>query len=128
MKEKVIEGFNNDKGFIKHNNYKIVDLSEDECIMEYDVVEEGMNPINMVHGGMLFGLADTAAGMVACMREKYPVTTNASIHYLNAAKCKKVIAKASALKVGNKIGYFRVDVFDENDTILCTCNVEMYLK
>ena len=128
MIERVIEGFNNDKGFIKHNNYKIVSLTEDECILEYDVAKEGLNPINMVHGGMLFGLADTAAGLVAYAKGKHPVTTNASIHYLNAAKGKKVMAKASALKVGNKIGYFRVDVFDENDVIICTCNVEMYLK
>lgn len=128
MKEQVIKGFESDYGYVKNNDFKIIELNEKECIMEYVVKKEGLNPIKIVHGGLLFGLADTCAGVLASMSGKFPVTINSSIHYLNQAKCKKVIAKSSVLKLGNNLGYFKVDIFDENDTLLCTCNVDMYLK
>ena len=126
IKEEIIKKTN--VGFTIANGFKIVELTKEKAVIEYEVKESGLNPYNIVHGGMLYALADTTAGVLSCMSGRPSLTTSANINYLKAANCKKVIAKASALKVGNKIGYFRVDVFDENDTILCTCNVEMYLK
>lgn len=128
MKEEIIERFSKDNGFIKNHNFKITELNDDECIMEYEVKESGLNPIKIVHGGLLFGLADSCAGTLACMSGKFPVTINSNIHYLNAANCKRLIAKASRLKEGNYIGYYKVDIFDENDELKCTCNVDMYMK
>jgi uncharacterized protein (TIGR00369 family) len=62
------------------------------------------------------------------MTGKFPLTINSSISYLNQAKCEKLISKATILKQGNNIGYYKVDVFDENNTLICTCNVTMYMK
>ena len=128
MEEKIITEFEKDKGFIKNNKFNITSLNDKECIMEYKVSKEGLNPIKIVHGGLLFGLADTAAGTLACMTGKFPVTINSNIHYLNPAKGKKLIAKASILKQGNNIGYYKVNVYDEKNIIICTCNIDMYLQ
>ena len=128
MKDVIIDGFNNDKGFIKNNNFKLISVDEEKAVVEYDVMKEGLNKIKIVHGGLLFGLADTAAGTLACMSGKFPVTINASINYLNPAKCKKLTAISSVLKIGNNIGYYKVDVFDENNIIICTCNIDMFFK
>ena len=128
MKERIIDGFKNDTGFIKHNSFKLKSITKNKCIVEYDIKKEGLNTIKIVHGGLLFGLADSAAGALACMSGKFPVTINSSIHYLNTAKGKKLIAVAGILKKGNNIGYYKVDIFDENKLLLCTCNIDMYLK
>lgn len=128
VKEEIIKSFEKDSGFIKNNNFHITELNDTECVMEYIVNNNGLNPIKIVHGGLLFGLADTAAGTLACMTGKFPVTINSNIQYLNQADGKKIIAKASILKQGNNIGYYKVDIFDEKNTLLCTCNVDMYLK
>ncbi len=128
MREKIIDGYKDDNGYIKNNNFKLVELNDKECIVEYDVKKEGLNTLKIVHGGLLFGLADSAAGTLACMSGKFPVTINSDIHYINAAKCKKLIAKASILKIGTNIGYYKVDVYDENDLLICTCTINMYLK
>ena len=128
MKERIIKGFKNDNGYIKNNDFKLVFLDEKECIVEYDVKKEGLNTLKIVHGGLLFGLADSAAGALACMSGKFPVTINSNIHYINAAKCKKLIAKATILKLGNNIGFYKVNVLDENDNMICTCNIDMFLK
>ena len=128
MKEEIINNIYKDNGFIKSNNFKIIELNDKECIMEYIIKKDGLNPIKIVHGGLLFGLADTAAGTLAGMSGKFPLTMSSNIHYLNPAKGKKIIAKATILKEGNNIGYYKVDVFDENNIIVCTCNVDMYLR
>ena len=128
MNERIIDGFKKDTGFIKHNSFKLKSITEEECVVEYNVKKEGLNTIKIVHGGLLFGLADSAAGALACMSGKFPVTISSSIHYLNAAKGKKLIAVANILKKGNNIGYYKVDIFDENKMLLCTCNIDMYLK
>ena len=126
MEEEIIKGFNNDKGFIKNNDFKLISVDDKEVVLEYTVKKEGLNVMNIVHGGLLFGLADSAAGTLACMSGKYPLTINSSINYLNTAKCKKLIAKASVIKLGSSIGYYKVDIFDENDVIICTCNIDFY--
>ena len=128
MKDIIIDGLNSDDGFIKNNDFKLVSIDDKEVIMEYIVKKEGLNALKIVHGGLLFGLCDTAAGMLACMSGKFPMTINANINYLNAAKCKKLIAKANVLKLGNHIGYYKVDVYDEKDNHICTSNIDMYLK
>lgn len=127
MKDRILEEFGK-SGFIKDNDFKIIVLTEEECTLEYKVKDSGLNPIGIVHGGLLFGLADTTAGTLACMTGKFPLTINSTIDYLNPAKCDKLISKASILKQGNSIGYYRVDIYDEKDTLICTCNVTMYMK
>lgn len=128
MKEEIIKGFNNSDGFVKNNNFKIVSLDDKECTIEYNVVNEGLNPAKIVHGGLLFGLADTTAGTLACMNGQMPLTTSASIQYLNPARCKKLISTSRILKLGTKLGYYVVDIYDENNIMICTVNITMYFK
>lgn len=128
MIEKIKDVIENSNGFMKDNEFKIISLNEKECVMEYIVKDNALNPYGMVHGGILFGFADSAAASLACMSGKYPVTIDCGVHYMNAAKCKKLIAKASLLKLGNNIGFYKVDIFDENDTLICSSNIDMYLK
>lgn len=128
MKDIIVDGLNRDEGFIKNNNFKLISISDTEVVMEYLIKKDGLNTLKIVHGGLLFGLCDTAAGTLACMTGKFPMTINANINYLSPAKGKKLIAKASILKLGNNIGYYKVDVYDEKDNYICTSNIEMYLK
>ena len=128
MKDKIIDGLKNDTGFINNNDFKLISINENEAVMEYVVKDTGLNTLKIVHGGLLFGLCDSAAGTLACMSGRFPVTISANINYLNPARCKKLIAKSSILKMGNNIGQFKVDIFDENDNIICTSNINMFLK
>ncbi len=126
MKEKVIENFGKEKGFIKTNNFKIIELDEEHCKMEYKIEESGLNPVKIVHGGVLFGLADTCAGALACMTGKFPLTTSSNINYLSQAKGDKLYAIANILKVGHNIGYYIVDIFDDTNKKVANATVNMY--
>lgn len=118
----------NDKGFIGKNGFKISKLTDEECILEYEIKESGLNPMGMVHGGILFGLADTSAGALSFYTGRKCVTTSATMNYLNPAKEGKVYARATALKIGNRIGYYDVVITDDNGKVIATSMVNMYFN
>ena len=117
MKKEVEELLNKDKGFINNQNFKIEDCNEEFVKMSYEIKQEGMNPYDIVHGGVLFGLADTTSGVLAAIHNKKCVTTSATINYLSPAKKGKIYAVAKVLKEGKSIGYYIVDIYDEEDSV-----------
>lgn len=123
MKE-IIDSINNDTGFIKENNFKLVSLTKEKAVIECEIKKSGLNPMGICHGGLLFGLADTAAGTLAFTKGK-SVTTSGNINYLKPAK-NKIIATATILKVGNHIGYYLVEIKDENNDLVATANINMF--
>ena len=126
MKEEIMERFNNDKGFINSNGFKLTELDEEHAKMEYIIKKDGLNPIEIVHGGLLFGLADTVAGALASMSGKFPLTTSSTINYLSQAKGNKLYAVAKKLKQGNNLGYYEVLIYNDNDEIICESTINMY--
>lgn len=126
MEEEIYDTFNNDKGFIKDNGYKLIELDKDHAKMECIVTKKGLNPMDIAHGGLLFGLADTVAGALASMSGKFPLTTSSTINYLNPVKEGKIYAISKVLKQGNKLGFYESNIYDENDLLLCEATVTMY--
>ena len=120
------EQINNDNGFIKENNYKIIKVEENYCELEGKITETSLNPFGIAHGGFIFGLADTAAGIAAMTNGKKAVTINSTIDYLNPGKGKRLKAIAKSLKVGKSISNFEVYVYDEKNTLIAKSNVNYY--
>jgi len=52
-------------GFIKYNNIHLEDIDENYAKMYVDLTENSLNPSNIAHGGLIFGLADSVMGMAA---------------------------------------------------------------
>ena len=113
-----IEQLKNDKGFVFSNNYKVLKVEENYCEMEGNVSESSKNPLGIVHGGYIFGLADTAGGIVAMTDLRTAVTINSSIEYLKSGKGDKIIARAKAIKTGKNICVVEVSIFDTNDEMI----------
>ncbi len=126
MKEKVIEEYNKDNGFMKHNDFKIIELDNNHAKLEYKIKKNGLNPIGIVHGGLLFGLCDTAAGVLASMNGKFPLTISCNVNYLKPAKGKKIFAIAKKLKEGKTIGYYSVELFDDNNSLITSATINMF--
>ena len=128
MEKEVAKIIEKDTGFIKKNDFKIKELNDSKCILEYDIKNDGLNPMGIVHGGILFGLSDTAAGILSSMDGRTPLTTNASINYLNPAVSGKIFAEAVILKRGKNIGYFEVKIKNEDDKIISTSYINFFYK
>ena len=76
-------------GFIKHNNYKVEEITNEYTKMSVTLTEDSMNPNGVAHGGLLFGLADTTMGLLARTTGRNVTTINAQIDYLRPGKGNK---------------------------------------
>ena len=101
-----------DKGFVNNNGYTVIKVEEHYCEMEALITDVSKNPFGIAHGGFIFGLADTAAGIAAMTDERVAVTINSSIDYLKPGKGDKLIAKASVVKSGKSISVVDVFIYD----------------
>ncbi|RRR50302.1 PaaI family thioesterase [Streptococcus suis] len=68
------------------DDYQATMLNEKEVLLTTQVTEKSLNPYGMAHGGFLFTLADSVAGLTTVARGSYSVTLQSNIHYMKAAK------------------------------------------
>ena len=112
LTDKAKERLADDKGFVNNNGYTVIKVEEHYCEMEALITDTSKNPFGIAHGGFIFGLADTAAGIAAMTDERVAVTINSSIDYLKPGKGDKLIAKASVVKSGKSISVVDVFIYD----------------
>lgn len=89
-----------------------------------------VNPLDSVHGGAIFTLADVTAGVAITAKRSLVTTVDASIHYVNAAflnKTNYLHAKTREIKCGKKIGVYDVDITDDNSTLIATARMTFYV-
>jgi acyl-CoA thioesterase len=111
--EAIQEFFKKDIYATQTSGIHIVDIGENTtCEMPID--ERHLNARGFVMGGAIFTLADFTLAVAAYSNHTTCVTVSSCIHYLNAAKCERLISKATPLKVGKNILYYKIDITDEN--------------
>ena len=119
---------NESNGFIRHNGIRIISVDEEKSVLKAEVTDLSRNVWGGVHGGFLYTMADTAAGAFA--RIKYGrrnVTLSGSINYLrSAAHAKMLTAICHEVKVGGHVGFFEVNITDEEEHLIARAEVNMY--
>lgn len=113
-------------GFIKNNNYSLVDIKKNYCVMEAKVTDDSLNPYGMVHGGFLFGLADTVSGAAAATSGRKAVTLSSHIEYLHACHGSKIKAVAESVKVGKSVSVYEVSLYDEKEVMVAKATVDYF--
>lgn len=121
LKKKIENEFINQEGFIKENNIKLEELKENYSKISLEIEDKHLNPYGIVHGGILFALADTAMGIAARTKNENILTVNAQIDYLKPAKTKKLYATASSIKIGHTLSVYKTEITDENDKLIAIC-------
>ena len=110
-------------GFIEANNYEVLKVEENHCELLGTITETSTNHFGAAHGGFIFGLADTAAGIAAMTDGRTAVTISSNIDYLKVAKTKTLKAIATCTKNGKTISFFQVKIFDEEENLVAKANV-----
>lgn len=120
MLELAKKTINETPGFIKHNNYKVEEVTNEYCKMSVELTENAINPNGTAHGGLIFGLADTTMGVLARTTGRNIVTINAQIDYLKPGKGNKITCIAEPLKVGKSTAVYRASIYNEEETLIST--------
>lgn len=125
-KEEVIKKLIEEDGFFKHNNYEVVEATEEACILKANVTKDSLNPYGIAHGGFIFGLGDTVLGMAAAAHGRPAVTLNSTINFLKPAKTEYIIAKGEMIKEGKTTSYLQAKIYDAEDRLIASMDANYY--
>lgn len=103
--------------FIAYCGIEIIP-EEKGCCARVRVESKHHNPYGIVHGGLLYTMADTAAGYTARMLTPSPVTLNSEFHYMGNTPSGVLTARTETLKAGRHILLLRVRVLADEELLL----------
>ena len=108
-------------GFIKNHNFKLISYDNEECIIEAPIDENSLNPYDIVHGGLIFGLMDTCSGVHIYLETKRKVvTTSSNINFLKPGTGEKLIAKSKTIRIGNSLSVIEVNLYNDKNDLIST--------
>ena len=98
-----------------------VEVHEGYARCEMEIREEHLNPLDTVHGGCPYTLADTAGGTASATYGTITPTLSGEMHFLNAAAgVKKLIAEANIVKCGKSVRVMDIRITDETGRLIAT--------
>lgn len=126
--EELRELFTNDR-FAKFNNIEITEINEKYAICTAVIQNSHLNANDIVHGGMLFTLADFAFGVYCNAVHPLTLTQTASISYINPCfNTKYVTATARELAHEKHNCVCEVVLNDDKGRILCIAQINGFVK
>lgn len=117
-----------DTGFMTYNGLYLVDTKENYAKIGVDITDKSLNPYGIVHGGLIYTLADSAMGIALATSGRTGVTLNCSVDYLAPGTGEKLFADTEIVKDGKTIVVFRVKVVNEKDELIATSTGTYFIK
>lgn len=115
------------QGFIAKTGVRITELKEGYAKGRIILDVSCNNPMDYVHGGCLFTLADTVGGHAAMSYGQAVTTLSAEIHYMNPVVDSEYIeAEACVIKNGKTISVVEVTIRDDKGTDNCRLTLTFY--
>ena len=113
-----------EKGYIEYNDIRVNDLEKGELYI--DIKKKHLNPYRIVHGGLLYTLADTAMG-VSLTDIGYFTTISSNINFIKACKGTRISTKVERLKVTKNMAFLNCYIYDNDDNLIASANGTYYL-
>ena len=124
--EQLLDEMENGPGFFKNNNFHVEKAKKEECIIRADLTENFMNPYQIAHGGLIFGLGDVTMGMLARATGKKAVTLSANINYLKPGQGKYLKAQAEFIKNGRTTCVLKANIYNDKKELVATMDSNYY--
>jgi acyl-CoA thioesterase len=114
--------------FAKNNSIKLIEVSEGYAKTSMKINDNHLNAANVVHGGAIFTLADFAFAAASNSHGNIALAVNVDISFLSAATIGTLYAEAREISKNKKLSSYRVDIKDENGTIIAVFQGMVYIK
>lgn len=112
--------------FISDNEIKILEFSDDHAKLEMKIDKAVLNGHGIVHGGIIFAMADNAAAAATFTKGRLCVTLNSTIHFIRPVVGEKMIVEADAIFAGRTTGVYDVKVTNDQGTLCAKASFTMY--
>ena len=120
--EGIREYFSEDEFATKCLGATVDEYEEGRAVCSFTIDDRHHNAQGFVMGGAIFSLADFALAVCSNVNLPASCSVSHSIDYMNRAKGMRLIATATADKVGRTLGFYIVDVHDELGTFVARMN------
>lgn len=110
--EEQVKKVNESNPFMIHNHIRAVSLTEDRAVVEAGILPESLNAMGGVHGGLMFVMAEMAAGLVTRNDGRKYVTLDSSFRFISGAgQTSRVEAEACITKRGRTVCFCHSRVY-----------------
>lgn len=111
--EAQLEQVNRTNPFMAHNHIRAVGLKDREAEVTAEVRAESLNAMGGVHGGLLFVMAEMAAGLVTRNDGRRYVTLDSSFRFLRGSSTARTLtARAELTKRGRTVCFTKARVLE----------------
>lgn len=110
------------------DDYSVEIINEHQVLLKTRVTEKSLNPYGMAHGGFLFTLADSVAGLTTVAGGSYSVTLQSNIHYMKAAKLGDTLSViGSCTHDGSRTKVVEVKIENQDKQLLASASFTMFV-
>lgn len=126
MFERYKKYFDNDR-FAKAAGIELIECRPGYAKTQVNVSNNSLNGANVVHGGLLFTLADFAVAVAANTYGKISLTINSDISYFAASSDGVITAEATEISRSNKLATYDVNIINDKNTLLAKARMSVYI-
>lgn len=119
--------FNNNDMFSIACGMKLVEIQSGYAKVELVIDKNSMNYMGSMHGGLLYTMADVAAGTAVVSCGKQCVTLNAHTEYIRPALSGRVIAEGKVTSSGRTIKRCEIIIHSEDGAVYAKSYIVMYI-
>ena len=102
-----------------HNHIRAVSLTETQAAVEAEIEPDSLNAMGSVHGGLMFVMAEVAAGLATRNDGRRYVTLDSSFRFIKGSNsAKTLLAEAVITKRGRTVCFARASVREPGSGIL----------
>jgi len=121
------EFLHNDK-FADLLGIELLEIADGRAKTKLVVKDEHLNAVQIVHGGVIFSLADFTLAAAANSHGTIAVAVNANISFLNAAKKGTLYAEAVEISRNNKLASYSINVTNAEGELIANYQGMVYRK
>lgn len=104
--------------FTSENGIRITEVGDGWAKGKLEITERSLNPLGIVHGGLLCTMMDQVTGVTSCTRGSTCRTINCEVRFMAPGVRGKLHSYAESIRLGCGLGVIRAEVRDD-DGVLC---------
>ncbi len=114
--------------FSKHVGIELMEAGEGHAKARLQIKEQHVNSVGLVHGAVIFALADLVFAVAGNSHGTVAVAINVSISFLKAARSGTLYAEGEEISRNPKLGSYAINVTDDSGDLIAIFQGMVYRK
>jgi acyl-CoA thioesterase len=108
---------------------KLIEIGPGKSLVELKLSEQTKNIFGVTHGAAVFSLIDGAFEVAANSHGTVAVALNVNVSYINSSTPGETLqAEAREVSRSRRISSYRIDVKNDKEELIATCQAMAYRK